>query len=254
MNKFKKKTRSKMIAASIAILSSAAVVSTGFAAWVISGGDSKEAAGNITADTVINSIHTVTLDTTGNDGKVFFGAPQVMDNSSAWLKNNATSADQKEDLTATFGFTVAGLEKNVKDTKPSDLFDSKKFILAETTTDDDASKKYSTYAAADKNYLAALPSFDFSTKTAYDTAAKKNPGIYLVPGDFAAGSNGNYGTQHFTVTIQFGWGSKFGGENPYLHYNTTEMANSSGARSEALTALSELKEIKASFKLTIATL
>lgn len=253
MNKFKKKTRSKMIAASIAILSSAAVVSTGFAAWIISGGDSKEAGGNITADTVINSIHTVTLDGV-NDGNVFFGAPIEMTNSSAWLQNN--NKDKKEDLTATFGFTVAGLEKDVKGTKPSDLFDSTKFKLEETTTGDDASKKYSTYAAADKNYLVALtsPSFVFSTKTAYDTAAEKKPGIYLVPGDYTDGSGDNRGTQHFTVTIQFGWGSAFNGENPYNYYNTPTMAASSSARSEALTALSALKSIEASFKLTIATL
>lgn len=253
MNKFKKKTRSKMIAASIAILSSAAVVSTGFAAWVISGGDSKEAGGNITADTVINSIHTVKLDGV-NDGNVFFGAPQEMTNSSAWLKNN--TQDKKEDLTASFGFTVAGLEGNVSGEKPSELFDSTKFKLEETTTGEDASKKYSTYAVADKNYLVALtlPSFDFLTKTAYDTVAKKDPGIYLVPGDYTAGSNGNYGTQHFTVTIQFGWGGKFDNKNPYDYYNTPAMATSSSARSEALKALDELRNIDASFKLTIATL
>lgn len=252
MNKFKKKTRSKVIAASIAILSSAAVVSTGFAAWVISGGDSKKAEGNITADTVINSIHTVKLDGS-NDGNVFFGAPQEMaDNSFTWLKNNAK--DKTEDLTATFGFTVAGLEKDVKDTKPSDLFDSTKFKLEETTTDDDVSKKYSTYAAHDKNYLAALPAFDFEAKASYDTAAGSGSGIYLVPGTYTPGSNNNYGTQHFTVTIQFGWGSKFGGVNPYKHYNTEEMFNSPDARSEALKALDELKNIDASFKLTIATL
>ena len=58
MNKFKKKTRSKMIAASIAILSSAAVVSTGFAAWVISGGDTKGATGTITADAVTERVIT----------------------------------------------------------------------------------------------------------------------------------------------------------------------------------------------------
>lgn len=248
MNKFKKKTRSKVIAASIAILSSAAVVSTGFAAWVISGGDSKEATGNITADAVINSIHTITLDKEGNDGNVFFGAPTKMTNSSAWLKNN--TQDKQEDLTASFGFTVAGLGSDVSGKKPSELFDSAKFKLEETTTDE--ASKYSKYSAL--NYLAALPAFDFKAKTSYDTDAKKDPGIYLVPGDYAAGSGDNYGTQHFTVTIQFGWGSEFGGKNPYEYYNTTEMANSAGARSEALTALNELKNINASFKLTIATL
>lgn len=60
MNKFKKKTRSKMIAASIAILSSAAVVSTGFAAWVISGGEEVvKTDGTITADEISNEVHTI---------------------------------------------------------------------------------------------------------------------------------------------------------------------------------------------------
>lgn len=246
-----------MIAASIAILSSAAVVSTGFAAWVISGGDTNEAGGNITADTVINSIHTITLDESKKDGHVFFGAPKVMnDNSSTWLKNNA-SEQNREDLTASFDFTVAGLEKDVKDEKPSKLFDSTKFKLVETTTGVDASKKYSTYAADDKKFLAALPAFDFNTKTSYDTADTapvSKPGIYLFAGKHTPGSNGDYGTQQFTVTIQFGWGDKFGRDNPYNYYNTTEMANSAGARSEALTVLGALQNIDASFKLTIATL
>ena len=91
MNKFKKKTRSKMIAASIAILSSAAVVSTGFAAWVISGGESKTAQGTITADDVSSSLHTI-LDLTASQTITYGGLTSTnkdgtISRDNVWLKN-----------------------------------------------------------------------------------------------------------------------------------------------------------------------
>lgn len=94
MNKFKKKTRSKMIAASIAILSSAAVVSTGFAAWVISGGDAQETTGTIKADTVSNSYHTIKLGE-ANKTEINFGAPAEDDTvTNPWLKNTSMGQEK----------------------------------------------------------------------------------------------------------------------------------------------------------------
>lgn len=211
MNKFKKKTRSKMIAASIAILSSAAVVSTGFAAWVISGGDTKEATGKITADTVSNSYHTITLGT-ANKTEINFGAP-VDDNTvtNPWLKNNSMG---QEKLLAEFTFTVGNV-KTGKDS-PKDLFSSISFSAG---TD-------STYkAASDKGLVSALPTswakeaFD-TTVPSYDSRTGKGSaaGIYLVKNPDTAATEAGAAIG-FTLYIQFTWGQNFGGMNPFYFYN-----------------------------------
>lgn len=243
MNKFKKKTRSKMIAASIAILSSAAVVSTGFAAWVISGGEKQHVSGNITADSVSNNFHEIAFAKEGNDAEVFFGGPSQEEqktNTSAWLTTVAGS--KVEDLEASFTFTVSGLEK--AQTNPSELF--KYITLTESTTTGDETK-YSTYAqAGDKQYLANLPQYDVSSKTGFDPEKPTSVGICLQSkNDFASGK------QTFMVSIRFGWGTAFEGNNPFTYYNG--LTKNSGNFSLANAALSELNKINASFQLTVET-
>lgn len=243
MNKFKKKTRSKMIAASIAILSSAAVVSTGFAAWVISGGEEQHVSGNITADSVSNNFHEIVFANEGNDAEVFFGGPSQEEqkaNPSAWLTTLVGS--KVEDLEASFSFTVSGLTS--AETNPSNLF--KSITLTESTTTGDETK-YSTYAeTGGKRYLADLPKYDVSSKTAFDTGKPTSVAIALqAKNDFAGGK------QTFTVSIRFGWGTAFGGNNPFTFYNG--MAKNSSNFSLANAALSELNKINASFQLTVVT-
>ena len=258
MNKFKKKTRTKAIAASIAILSSAAVVSTGFAAWVISGGESNEVSGTITADSVSNNFHEISFAADGNDNSVFFGGPESQTKTdsmaSIWLSNNIGSGENKkaEDLDASFKFTVSGLSSEI--TKPSDLFSS--VVLEETTSGADTTAKYVTYADTDdsnsKKYLAKLPSltlkdaFDVKPEGGFTTA-----GIYLTNGVFTQGADNKSGTQEFTCCIRFGWGKAFDGKNPFTYYN--EKGVTSTLVSEANAALSALSNLNANFKLTITT-
>lgn len=232
-----------MIAASIAILSSAAVVSTGFAAWVISGGEEQHVSGNITADSVSNNFHEIAFAKEGNDAEVFFGGPSQEEqktNTSAWLTTIAGS--KVEDLEASFTFTVSGLTS--AETVPSNLF--KSITLKETTTTADETK-YSTYAKpGDTQYLAALPEYDVSSKTAFDTAKPTSVGICLQSkNDFASGK------QTFVVSIRFGWGTAFGGENPFKHYNG--LPKNSTNFSLANTVLGDLNKINASFQLTVET-
>ena len=232
-----------MIAASIAILSSAAVVSTGFAAWVISGGEEQHVSGNITADRVSNNFHEIVFAKEGNDAKVFFGGPSQDDqktNKSAWLTTAVGS--EVEDLEASFTFTVSGLTS--AEVNPSNLF--KSITLKETTTTGDETK-YSTYAKpGDTQYLAALPEYNVSSKNAFDTAKPTSAGICLQSkNDFVSGK------QTFIVSIRFGWGTAFGGNNPFTYYNG--LTKNSSNFSLANAALSELNKINASFQLTVET-
>lgn len=242
MNKFKKKTRSKMIAASVAILSSAAVVSTGFAAWVISVGDTKEATGTIKADGVSESNHTITFDN-NTETAINFGAPAKDDSvKNPWLTNDAMG---KEKLLATFTFTVANVKTG------EDAYE-KLFSTINLSAGKDTTYK----AASDAKLVSALPTWG---KTAYDGNAPtydskaavdgSAAGIYLVK----TGTVTTQNTLSFTLYIQFTWGENFGYKNPFYFYNAVDKtASKDGA--EANTRLTTVAAIQnVGFTLTITT-
>lgn len=239
MNKFKKKTRSKVIAASIAILSSAAVVSTGFAAWVISGGDSKEVGGIIEADEVSSKAHTLSaikFDTKAD--KISFGAPKDKDtisesNSYNWLQNNAAN----ENLIASATFTVSNVDK--KPTDLTTLFDTADCKFEETT----ATKVYvETSDAVKKGYVGAFPTWKLDQQYTDQTT----PGVYLQLGELKES------TLTVTLKVVFAWGSAFGSKNPFIFFNGQKKTSS--LESEASTALTAIRELNnATFKVTVAT-
>lgn len=241
MNKFKKKTRSKVIAASIAILSSAAVVSTGFAAWVISGGDSQDVSGTIKADAVSNENHLI--DGLSKDVQsIVFGGPKAEDitakkdslvaENSRWLKNG----ENTESLSASWTFNVAGFDEAPSDNGLS--------VIGITFTEGAATEGGTTFAsAAGKGYVAALP--EWNKKIA--TSAGTDSGIYLVAGKYDSANK----KMPYTLTVVFAWGSKFGGMNPYFYYN--QSATPRNDKDSANTFLSELADMKANFTLTIKT-
>lgn len=237
MNKFKKKTRSKMIAASIAILSSAAVVSTGFAAWVISGGDTKEVGGTIQADEVSSKAHTLSVIAfDGSANKISFGAPKNKDeitNSYDWLKNNEVN----ENLIASATFTVSNV-----DTKPDNLktlFDEKECKFEETT----ATKVYvETSDAVKNNYVGAFPTWNLDQQNTNQTV----PGVYLQLGEL------KQTTLTVTLKVVFAWGTTFTSMNPFVYYNAQKKTSS--LESEASTALTAIRALNnATFKVTVAT-
>lgn len=240
MNKFKKKTRSKMIAASIAILSSAAVVSTGFAAWVISGGDSKEVGGTIEADEVSSQAHTlspITFD--GNTNKISFGAPKDKEtisqsNSYHWLQNDAAN----ENLIASATFTVSNVGTMPDNLKA--LFDEKECKFEETT----ATKVYvETSDAVKKNYVGDFPTWNLDQQYTDQTTA---PGVYLKLGELEAN------TLTVTLKVVFAWGTAFKSQNPFVYYNAQKKTSS--LESEASTALTAIGALNnAAFKVTVAT-
>ncbi len=246
MNKFKKTSRSKIASTCIITLSATAVISSGFAAWAIIGGESKEVSGNISADTVTNNFHTITFDDSKKDDAVFFAGPAkdkqtLPEGKNAWL---TVKGESTEDLNASFQFTVANVSEN--SAKPFDLFES--ITLIETTSGDEKTK-YATYAAEDKKYLAALPSYSITETSSYETESAANSAsakIALVSVSYDDAKR----EQTFTLSIRFGWGEAFGSKNPFDHYNALGRASYATI---ANNALNELSQVHASFKLTITT-
>lgn len=247
MNKFKKKIRSKMIAASIAILSSAAVVSTGFAAWVISGGESQIATGTIKADEVSSKLHTIkglTKDQTINYGGLKAAdQDKNISDANVWLKNDA-----EESLLATFAFQVENVQSS--ETEATDIF--KSITLIETGAEETAS--YTTMAT--NKYVATLNSYAMSTIT-YTTGEPKlynndhtsNTGMYLVKG---VADESVATTMNFKLYIVFGWGTAFDSKNPWNYYNAMSNADST-KKNSAKTALDALHGMSAKLTVKIET-
>ncbi len=243
MNKFKKKTRSKMIAASIAILSSAAVVSTGFAAWVISGGNEVvKTDGTITADEIRNQVHTISDLKFVGENTIYFGAPaSPTSTKSSWL-NNTSAQSQKEKLTVELSFTVSVHESTLP--SPKALFEK---IDVSEDTQSDAKLNYLTYAASGKEYVDAFPTITLGDS--YLETAGATKGIYLVKvGELDATNH----TQKFNLTVVFRWGLAFGYQNPYYYYNGME--RNSTNESDAMSKISDLHNMSAKLKITIKTL
>lgn len=233
MNKFKKKTRSKVIAASIAILSSAAVVSTGFAVWVISGGDSQTATGTITADTISDTAHTLSAVTWDAGGKISFGAPEHS-TGGAFLNY---SGDVREKLVATGTFTVSNLTSGWSFAA---LFATSDLKVTEVVP----TGKTAVYPTGGE-YVCELPSY----KTG--VANNKEPGVYV-----EVGTGTTVGTEtekgNFKLSVVFGWGSKTGNTNPFTYYQAKD--DNSTNRSEAKTVIQEVFKLnECSFSITIKT-
>ncbi len=247
MSKFKKKTRSKVIAASIAILSSAAVVSTGFAAWVISVGESKTAEGIIKADEVSSKLHTIQglpeAQTINYGGLKTTDKDKNITDANVWLKN-----DVEESLLATFDFKVENVQSS--EMAATDIF--KSITLTEGNSTDDTS--YTSMAT--KGYVALLNSYTMSPIT-YTTGEPKlykddhtsNTGMYLVKGEADTSTTT---TMNFKLYIVFGWGTTFDSKNPWNYYNGFSNADKA-TKNSAETALDALHAMNAELTVTIET-
>lgn len=96
------RNKRKGILMASAILGSAAIVSTGFAAWVITVEDTEVAQGDIQVDRVEDKTHIITMDP-GNDLTVKYGMGGSTTNPNPWLTH---TGDLNEDFSVTCNFTV----------------------------------------------------------------------------------------------------------------------------------------------------
>lgn len=244
MNKFKKPSKSKSLTLGIAILSSAAIVSTGFAAWVITGGAEVSVSGTITADEVENNQHTIkfTKGDPKNLGEIFYGRPDSDPDPKTqynWVSSNST---KKQSLSLSATFTVANV--NIALTNDADsigkIIDANKTAFEETTDSADASTKYATLADSDKAYVAALPEVILGGT---DT---DSVGVHIT-------LNGDVTDKiaTFDLKIVFGWGGAFQNKNPYVYYGGQEYTEALGT--EATTRLEAIHKMNATFNLTLVT-
>lgn len=185
----KKTNKRKSIFLLSAILGSVALVSAGFAAWVITGDDAVETeAGTIVVEDVSNKSIEISYNwTTSNE--IVFGTTTKDDTATnSWLKNESTKT---QNLEATLSITVSNY----------DMLDSFaigfKAVAAENSgiTDEEATTKWSNAVTAE--YVVAPE----------------------IPQTFAWNVNEETNTATYSLNLVFKWGAHFGGINPINYYN-----------------------------------
>lgn len=204
-----------MITASLFV--TLALITTGFAAWLISSGTSGEGTGNITTATIDDARLGLTVAMAEGKDFVCFG-PQAGDDVPHIMYElpKEGEKDDKEVLTA----TVTGTIKNYDRLKEFNITIkiSDKALTAAGYTWPETGESSRTYTYnAEKAYIS-LPEYAVDTYGRFlplpsDTSKTTAPKT-ISAGDsmFTAGANEN--EKKFTFDVTFGWGEKFKGCNP----------------------------------------
>ena len=239
--KFKNRNRG-LVTFGIVALSAVALTASGFAAWVISGADSKTAGGNIQVDTVENNNHT--LEVTLSNENIKFGSVST---GAEWLKNEGLT----ESLSTTASITVSNVTSDptadiskilsvptIKITKTigevvTDVTATNYNIIADESATTDGLGGETANAAKD-GLVGKLPTFTTASYTgaAYNESAK---------------------TLTCSLTVTFTWGKLFGSNNPRAYYDGKKVEQYGTEAQRRLTALNDaLSGCK--YVLTIASL
>jgi len=207
-----------MITASLFV--TLALITTGFAAWLISSGASGEGTGNITTATIDDARLGLTVAMAEGKDFVCFG-PQENDTvpDIRYRDPKEGEKDDKEVLIATVTGTIKNFDRLEKFNVTIKISD--KALTAagyEWTETGEGSSKSRTYTySAEKAYIA-LPGYAVDTDGRFlplpsDTSKTTAPKtISAEDSMFTAGANEN--EKNFTFDVTFGWGEKFKGYNP----------------------------------------
>lgn len=209
----------------VCLLATLSLASVGFAAWVISAGDTEQLTGSILVETVSDEkleIRNIKLDETvygqSTDVQFVFGKPSSGSTEYHWLKN-----DKTEKLSILVSFKVYEIKGNEETELDESALASKISLAATFAT--------SSLVVADSN-----------PEKVYAKVVNGTPGISY-----------DDESKTFQFTIELQWGDFFGalGTNPYTLYNAS--AYSESLANEARTKLTEMFEAMegASYTVTI---
>lgn len=206
-----------MITASLFV--TLALITTGFAAWLISSGASGEGTGNITTATIDDARLGLTVAMAEGKDFVCFG-PQADDKVPHIMYDlpKEGEKDDKEVLTATVTGTINNYDRLEKFNITIKISDKALTAAGYTWTGTNEGESSRTYTySAEKAYIS-LPEYAVDTDGRFlplpsDTSKTTAPKT-ISAGDsmFTAGENEN--EKKFTFDVTFGWGEKFKGCNP----------------------------------------
>jgi len=189
----RKSYKRKKITFAAVLLAGIALVSTGFAAWVLSSQVAKDAAGNVTVGAVSKTNLELTVSPT--EGANFSFEP-VKDDTSGRVRWDGTNY---ENLSIEFSLTLTSTADVLKD------------VTVSMTQNDKID------AAVDAHYIVAPACYDAPVEIAAAAFAKDT-------------SEGYKWTT--TYTVSFAWGTTFGGVNPSEYYDSAAGSTASDTEVE----------------------
>lgn len=236
--------KSKLTISIASILSVLVLVGVGFAAWVIINPNvNKDAAGNITAETVTDKSYTLDAQITG--GEIVFGAPEKTI-AGAWLTNPT-----KEDLTAKLTLTLNYKDWSVIPNEFSVTMKTKKGEANDTVFNSlrDGTDAALTGPLAKKNFIAN-PTITYGSTTA--TVTMNGAAVKIAKTafpDYNATDTTTDKTVTLDITITFGWGTYFtventGVVNPYVFYNGKDYEKTREEANTVINAIAQLNTVK----------
>ena len=232
----------------ISLLSCLALVSMGFASWWIIKVDTGTTMGSFTTYEVEKKNVKITnfkeggtaLSDSNSDGtyehksEIIFGKPEgYQPEAGAWLRPNGDHEEQNLSFTYTFDlFAQDATDSSYVDVK--DIVDQITLTLTPTTA--------GNFKSAISNGYITSPTISYKIGSTTGTGTlnyDSNSGLTTLVIDVDGNSAITSETVvTFEVTIAFAWGTAFGSQNPYTHFNalpaTDENVNT------AFTALGEL--------------
>lgn len=198
------------------ILSVIVIIGVGFAAWVITNPEVKaESDGTISVETVTDKSYTLTAAISNK--AISFGAPATPDAKATkgWLKNDAKTENLEATLTLTLNYKYwSVIPENLK------LKIEAGTGLGESF-EKDTDKKFEGLVEAS---ILKNPTISYDEKTTNTPVTVTMDGAEVEIPKTAFGSvdttdSDTAKTATATIKITFGWGSAFGGINPYNYYN-----------------------------------
>lgn len=207
-----------MITASLFV--TLALITTGFAAWLISSGASGEGTGNITTATIDDARLGLTVAMAEGKDFVCFG-PQADDDvpDIRYRDPKGGEKDDKEVLVATVTGTITNYDR-LKEFNITIKISDKALTAAgyEWTETNEGSSKSRTYTYNSEKAYIALPDYAVDTDGRFlplpsdisKTTAPKT--ILATDSMFTDGTTEN--EKKFSFDVTFGWGAKFEGCNP----------------------------------------
>lgn len=199
-----KSFRRKRIAMGLALFASTALVSTGFAAWIVSSTANAGGNGSVSMGQITDAALAITVNNSENLGKFSFG-PLANDN------RGIVKYDENDGEAEALSITVSGQIDNAQ--YLNDLTIQMDEVVVGTQARRIA-------AAVDAGYIVAPECFatpvTIITDGAITQVEGENSQMVNMPGvTFTASGN----TATFSYTISFKWGDKFEGRNPGCYFD-----------------------------------
>ncbi len=211
------------------------LVSVGFAAWVITGGDNTEASGNVQAAavadhslTISNEYWTSAKNPTATNatkvGKIVFGRPETINNTNKWLQ--ASSTDDPQKLSDTYQFDIECDPAN-NEAGEATQFLSSVVGGVELSLTEGAELE----SAISNGYIQEATFTVRVDGTEYDTSVPQTGLIGYKDGDIESAIMSEFKncTQDYKVTvyitINYKWGFNKAGDNPFTYYGNVSTEN-----------------------------